>query len=290
MAAKVRQIKVKDVLVSVTSHNQEDFICLTDIAKGKEGASRAADIIKNWMRNRSTLEFLGTWEQLYNPDFKVVEFDHFRMEAGLPTFVLSPSQWVEKTNALGIISRSGRYGGTYAHRDIALEFGSAISPAFKIYLIKEYQRLKEVESNQYNLEWNVARVLSKLNYHLQTDAVKSHIIPSSNYTTDTQWLVYAEEADVINVALFGCTAREWRNANPEHASSGKNIRDFASINELAVLANLETINSVLIQKGIKSETRFAELSRIGRHQLTVLNGVDFTKSLKRISGDIYSGD
>ena len=287
MAAKIKLIEVKDIIVSITSHNKEDYICLTDMAKAKEGDNRAADIIKNWLRNRGTLEFIGTWEQLYNPDFKVVEFDHFRMQAGLATFVLSPKMWVEKTNAIGIFSKAGRYGGTYAHRDIAFEFGSAISPAFKLYLIKEYQRLKEIETNSYNLEWNVKRVLSKLNYHLQTDAVKNHIIPASNYTEQTEWLAYAEEADVLNVALFGCSAKQWREANRDHVSTGKNIRDFASINELAILANLETINSELIKKGIEMERRFAELIAIAKHQLKVLNGKDFMRSLKKTSNDIY---
>ncbi|GAI32167.1 unnamed protein product, partial [marine sediment metagenome] len=170
-------------------------------AKSKEGDNRAADIIKNWIRNRGTIEFIGTWEQLYNPNFKVVEFDHFRKSAGLPTFVLSPKQWVEKTNAIGIFSKSGRYGGTYAHRDIAFEFGAAISPVFKLYLIKEYQRFKEIESNQYNLEWNVKRILSKANYYIHTDAVKNYILPDKNYEKDREWIAYAEEADLLNVRL-----------------------------------------------------------------------------------------
>ena len=170
------------------------------------------DHIRNWMRNRNTVEFLGIWEQLYNPNFKGVEFDTFKKEAGLNSFNLTPKKWVESTNAIGIISVSGRYGGTYAHKDIAFEFGAWISPMFKLLLIKEFQRLKEIETNQYNLEWNVKRVLSKVNYTIQTDAVKDYIVPKSNYTKDTEWLAYAEEADILNVALFECTAKQWREA------------------------------------------------------------------------------
>ncbi len=195
MTKKNTTIQVQNLPISISQINNEDYISLTDMAKGKEGDGRAADIIKNWIRTRSTLEFLGVWEQMNNPNFKVVEFDHFKSQAGLPSFVLSPGNWVEQTNAIGILVKLGKYGGTYAHKDIAFEFGSAISPVFKLYLIKEYQRLKEIETNQYNLEWNVKRVLSKINYTIQTDAVKDYILPKSNYTKDTEWLAYAEEAD-----------------------------------------------------------------------------------------------
>jgi hypothetical protein len=248
MTTKV--IQVQDITISIASRKDDDFICLTDMAKAKSGSGRAADIIKNWIRNRSTLEFIGTWEQMYNPNFKVVEFDHFKMGAGLPSFVLSPGQWVEKTNAIGMYVKSGRYGGTYAHKDIAFEFGSAISPVFKLYLIKEYQRLKEIETNQYNLEWNVKRVLSKANYLLHTDAVKNYIVPVTNYSKEMAWISYAEEADLLNVALFGCTARQWRDANHISADINKNMRDFASINELAILSNLESHNADMIKDGL----------------------------------------
>jgi hypothetical protein len=183
------------------------------MAKAGSDDARAADIIKNWIRNRGTIEFLGTWETIYNPKFKVVEFDHFRKEAGLPTFTMSVNNWVEKTSAIGIFSKAGKYGGTYAHKDIAFEFGVAISPIFKLYLIKEYQRLKEIESNQYNLEWNVKRILSKVNYQFQTNAVKDYIIPKSNLPQSKEGIAYADEADILNIALFGCTAKEWRDAN-----------------------------------------------------------------------------
>ena len=257
------------------------------MAKAKDGYGRAADIIKNWMRNRSTLEFVGTWEQMYNPDFKVVEFNHFKMEAGLPSFVLSPSQWVEKTNAIGLYVKPGRYGGTYAHKDIAFEFGSAISPVFKLYLIKEYQRLKEIETNQYNLEWNVKRILSKVNYLLHTDAVKNYIIPITNYSKEKAWISYAEEADLLNVALFGCTAKQWRDANHISVDTNKNMRDFASINELAVLSNLESHNADMIKDGLNKAERFVKLLAIANYQMGILGEQDYIKSLRKTSELFY---
>ena len=219
-------LNVQGVDINITSFNEEDYISLTDMAKSKNDDSRAADVIKNWIRNRSTIEFLGTWESLYNPDFKVVEFDHFRKEAGLPTFTMSVSNWVESTNAKGVFSVKGKYGGTYAHKDIAFEFGTAISPVFKLYIVKEYQRLKNIESDPLNLEWDVKRVLSKVNYHMHTDAVQKHIIPKSKLPLSKQGIEYANEADLLNVALYGCTSKEWREANQEHVKQGKNIRDF----------------------------------------------------------------
>ena len=285
--SKIRTIDIGHTIISITKIEKEDYICLTDMAKAKEGDNRAADIIKNWIRTRTTIEFLGTWETLYNPDFKVVEFDHFKSEAGLPTFVLSPKQWTEKTGAIGIFSKSGRYGGTYAHRDIAFEFGAAISATFKLYLIKEYQRFKEIESNQYNLEWNVKRLLSKANYHIQTDAVQKHILPIKNYTKDKKWLAYAEEADVLNVALFNSTAKDWKILNPEHAKKGLNIRDFASINELAVLSNIESFNAELIKKGVEKPERFFQLKEISIYQLEILNKKNSMKAMKKLSNDIY---
>lgn len=284
---KINKLDIKNTIISITKIEEEDYICLTDIAKAKEGANRAADVIKNWIRTRTTIEFLGTWEILYNPNFKVVEFDHFKMEAGLPTFVLSPKQWAEKTGAIGIISKSGRYGGTYAHRDIAFEFGAAISPTFKLYLIKEYQRFKEIESNQYNLEWNVKRLLSKANYHIQTDAVQKHILPEKNYTKDKEWLIYAEEADLLNVALFNCSAKDWRTLNPELARKDFNIRDFASINELAVLSNLESLNAELIKKNIDKFERFIQLREMAVYQLEILDKKDALKAMKKLADDIY---
>jgi hypothetical protein len=285
--SKIQNIEIENAIISITKIDEEDYICLTDMAKTKEGDNRAADIIKNWIRTRTTIEFLGTWETLYNPNFKVAEFDHFKMEAGLPTFVLSPKQWAEKTGAIGIVSKSGRYGGTYAHRDIAFEFGAAISPTFKLYLIKEYQRFKQIESNQYNLEWDVKRLLSKANYHIHTDAVQKHILPEKNYTKDKEWLFYAEEADLLNVALFNCTAKDWRDLNPELTKKDLNIRDFASINELAVLSNIESLNAEMIKKGIDKSERFMQLREISVYQLEILNKKDAMKSLKKLAEDVY---
>ncbi len=279
---KTQKITIQQTDIVITQINDEDYICLTDIAKAKGDESRAADIIKNWMRTRTTLEFLGTWEYLYNPKFKVVEFDHFKMEAGLPSFVLSVGQWIEKTNAMGMYVRSGRYGGTYAHRDIAFEFGAAISATFKLYLIKEYQRFKHEESDILKLEWNVKRLLSKTNYHLQTDAVQKHIMPKKNYSKDKEWLVYAEEADLLNVALFECTAKDWRDANPEMASKNMNLRDMASINELTVLSNIESMNSVLIRQGLSKQDRFMQLEEIAKYQLHLLNEKESHKALKNV--------
>ena len=234
------------------NEESDDYICITDIAKAKTGESRSADVVKNWLRNRNTLEFLGTWEMIYNSDFKVVEFDHFKSEAGLHTFVLSVAEWINKTNAIGLYVKRGKYGGTYAHKDIAFEFASAISPVFKLYLIKEFQRLKEEENNLEQSEWNAKRFLTKNNYLIQTDAVKNYLIPKMNYRENLQWLAYAEEADILNVALFGFTAKAWREANPELAKKN-NVRDFATINELTVLSNLESHNAQMIKEGKKKK-------------------------------------
>ncbi len=267
---KNKVIVVQNINVTVSEGNFDDYICITDIAKVKVGESRGADVIKNWMRNRATLEFLGTWEQIYNPAFKVVEFDHFKCEAGLHTFVLSVSEWIEKTEAIGLFVKRGKYGGTYAHKDIAFEFASAISPVFKLYLIKEFQRLKEAENDAKKIEWDAKRFLSKNNYFIQTDAVKNYLIPSENYKENLEWLAYAEEADVLNVALFGFTAKAWRDKNPELAKKN-NVRDFATINELTVLSNLETHNAQMIREGRNKTERFQILKEIAEYQLNVLN-------------------
>ena len=266
---KTSIMKVQGIDIALTTINEEDFICITDIVKAKGGDARAADIIKNWIRNRSTIEFLGTWETLYNPNFKVVEFDHFRKEAGLPTFTMSVSNWIEKTGAIGIVSKAGRYGGTYAHKDIAFEFCSAISPMFKLYVIKEYQRLVELERSELALSWNVKRLLSKANYHIHTDAIKNVILPKLNISQMKQGLVYASEADLLNMVLFGCTAKQWQEANPELAKT-MNIRDTATINQLIVLSNIESLNAELIKQGISKEDRFAILRRTAEEQLAVL--------------------
>jgi len=261
---------VQNVQITVSFDERNDYICISDMAKAKEGGSRAADVIKNWLRNRITLEFLGTWEQMYNPDFKVVEFDHLKSEAGLHTFVLSISEWVEKTNAIGVFAKKGRYGGTFAHKDIAFEFASAISPVFKLYLIKEFQRLKEEENDSKRIEWTAKRFLSKNNYLIQTDAVKNYLIPNCNYREELEWLAYADEADLLNVALFGFTAKAWRDANPELAKKN-NVRDYATINELTVLSNLETHNAALIREGKSKSERFKILKEIAEYQMNILN-------------------
>lgn len=268
------KITVQNTEITVLSYNDKDYISLTDMANGKQSESRAADIIKNWLRNRYTIEFLGTWEMIHNPHFKVVEFDHFRMQAGMPTFVISVSEWVEKTNAIGIIVRKGRYGGTYAFKDIAFEFGTAISVTFKLYLLEEFQRLKEKE--QKLLGWTAKRELSKINYRIHTDAIKSHLIPEE-ITLAQSSIIYAEEADVLNVAMFGMTAKQWREANP--ALKG-NIRDYATINELICLSNMENINAVLINDGIPQGERLVKLNQIAIQQMQVLEGNNSRNLLK----------
>ena len=271
---KTAVIKVEDIDIAVTNINDSDYICLTDMVKAREGESRAADVIKNWIRNRATIEFLGTWETFYNPNFKVVEFDHFRKEAGLPTFTMSVSNWVESTSAIGIISKKGKYGGTYAHKDIAFEFGAAISPVFKLYLIKEYQRLKEEE--QKLIGWTAKRELSKINYRIHTDAIKQNLIPEKLTAQQTN-IIYANEADVLNVAMFGKTAKQWRDENPELKG---NIRDYATINELICLSNMESMNAVFINAGMPQNERLAKLNEIAIQQMRVLEADENRKLLK----------
>lgn len=278
-----KKIKVENKEISIQIVNDSEYISLTDMVRGNEGS----DHIRNWLRNRNTVEFIGLWETTHNPDFKGVEFDTFRKEAGLNSFNLTPRKWVESTDAIGIYSKSGRYGGTYAHKDIAFEFGSWISPLFKLMLLKEFQRLKEEESNRYNLEWNIKRLLTKANYEIHTDAIKEHIIPKSKLSEQTQWIVYAEEADILNVALFGCTAKEWRDVNEDHSQKGLNLRDFASINELVVLSNLENINALLIEKSVVKDRRFKELARVALKQLKLLNANNAIKSIKRDDDQTY---
>jgi hypothetical protein len=268
------KIHVQNSEITVLLENNEDFISLTDMANAKESASRAADIIKNWIRNRYTLEFLGTWELINNPDFKVVEFDHFKSKAGLPSFVLSVSEWIDKTNAIGIKVKKGKYGGTYAHKDIAFEFGSAISVTFKLFLIKEFQRLKEDE--QKLIGWTAKRELTKINYHIHTDAIKNNLIPKTLTAKQTS-IIYASEADVLNMALFGKTAKDWREENPELKG---NIRDYASINELICLANLENLNALFINEGMLQKNRLIKLNQIAIKQMTVLQDVGSKKLLK----------
>ena len=276
---KNRIINVQDVAISISQQELDDYICITDIAKAKSDSARAADVVRNWLRNRSTLEYLSVWEQIYNPQFKVFESEHFKKQVGLLTFTPSVSEWINKTNAIGLYVKRGKYGGTYAHKDIAFEFASAISPVFKLYLIKEFQRLKEEENNFEKSEWNAKRFLTKNNYLIQTDAVKKYLIPQMDYWENLQWLAYAEEADILNVALFGFTARAWREANPELAKKN-NVRDFATINELTVLSNLESHNAQMIKEGKKKEERFKILQEIAEYQLNVLNTAEQIKMIE----------
>lgn len=269
MMAKNRVITVQDIPITISKADIDDYICITDMAAAKSDNSRAADVVRNWMRNRTTLEYLSTWEEIYNPDFKVFESEHFKMQAGLLTFTPSISEWVEQTGAIGLYVKRGRYGGTFAHKDIAFEFASAISPVFKLYLIKEFQRLKEMENNVQKSEWNAKRFLSKNNYLIQTDAVKNYILPNCDYRENLKWLPFAEEADLLNVALFGFTAKAWRDVNPELAKNS-NVRDYATINELTVLSNLETHNAQMIREGKDKKERFNILKEIADYQLKVL--------------------
>ena len=257
-----KEVSVKGINVRYNTFGEDDYISLTDIAKAKN-PNDANQVVANWMRNRVTVEYLGLWETLHNPDFNSFGFEGFRKEAGLNAFTLSPQQWAEKTNAIGIISKSGRYGGTYAHRDIAFKFASWISVEFELYLIKEFQRLKSEE--QKTLEWSAKRELAKVNYRIHTDAIKENIVPT---LTDEQLkYIYADEADLLNVALFGMTAAEWRKANPDLKG---NIRDHASVEQLLVIANMESFNAILIERQIPQADRLVQLNDMAKSQLRVL--------------------
>ncbi len=256
------KIVVDNTSITVLRFKESDFISLTGIAKRKTDEPSA--VIGNWIRNRNTIEYLGIWETLYNPDFKLLEFEGFRKEAGLNAFTLSPLKWVITTNAAGICVKSGRYGGTFAHKDIAFKFASWISVEFELYLYKEFQRLKEEEQKQ--LGWSAKRELAKLNYRIHTDAIKQNLIPPELDRRKTS-IVYANEADVLNVAMFGMTAQEWREANPDKKG---NIRDYANINELICLSNLESLNAVFINDGIPQGERLLKLNRVAISQMRVL--------------------
>ena len=271
-------IHAKNVDIAIiTSVDNEDYISLTDIARYKN-PEFPADVVKNWLRLRNTIEFLGLWEQLNNPSFKLVEFDQFRSASGSNAFVLSPQKWINSTNAIGIVSKSGRHnGGTYAHKDIAFEFASWVSPEFKLYVIQDYQRLKSDEAHRYALDWNVKRLISKANYKIHTDAIKENLIPP-NVTGKQQGFIYANEADVLNVALFGKTAAEWRKENPD--KKNENIRDYATIEQLLVLANLENANAIFIQRGMLQSERLKQLNDLAIQQLSALSG---SKSIKELN-------
>lgn len=267
------KIIVQNTNITIISVNGDDYFSLTDLARYKSDEPNA--VIANWMRNRNTIEYLGIWEQLYNPDFKPTEFEGFRMQAGLNAFTLSPKKWIEATGAIGIVSKSGRYGGTYAHKDIAFKFASWISVEFELYIVKEFQRLKTEE--QRLLGWSAKRELSKINYRIHTDAIKQNLIPAE-VTPMQANIIYANEADVLNVAMFGITAKQWREANPDLTG---NIRDYATINEIICLSNMENLNAVFIEQGMTQGERLVKLNQIAIHQMSVLeSGNNDRKLLK----------
>jgi hypothetical protein len=260
-------LDVKGTTIAVVSQKGDDYICVTDIARYKDN-ERTDYIIQNWLRNRNTIEFLGIWEQLNNPDFNPIEFDGIRKQAGLNSFILTAKRWIESTGAIGLISKPGRYGGTYAHKDIAFEFASWVSVEFKLYLIKEFQRLKEDENRRLSLAWDLNRTLSKLNYRIHTDAVKANLIPAVVSAAQAA-STYASEADLLNVALFGKTAKQWRDANPTVEG---NMRDSASVQQLLVLANIESLNAEFIQMGLSEGERLQKLNAVAIRQMRLLTG------------------
>jgi len=273
--AKNKKITVQDVDILLYEDNLQDYISLTDIARYKN-PSEPKDVVKNWMRSRTTIEFLGIWEQLNNPLFKGVEFDSFLYEAGSNSFTLSPSKWVEATHAKGIVSKQGKNGGTFAHKDIAFEFASWVSSGFKLYLIKEFQRLKDEESDRNQLEWTIQRTISKINYRIHTDAIKENLIPKE-ITRQQAGFVYATEADLLNIALFGITAKEWREQNPDKPG---NLRDEASLEQLVVLSNMESINALLIRKELSPGDRLIELNKVA---ITQMKSLLENRSLKKLT-------
>lgn len=266
MPEKNLTLKAQGYEISVIAYESEnDFISLTDIAKQKN-SERTDIVVLNWLRNRNTIEFLGVWEKMHNPSFNPIEFDGIRNQAGLNSFVLTPKKWIESTNAIGITSKAGRYGGTYAHKDIAFEFASWISPEFKLYIIKDYQRLRAEEGNRLSLDWNLNRELSKINYRIQTDAIQDKLI--HNQLTPAQiGMTYASEADLLNVALFGSTKKQWQVSNPNKKG---NPRDHASLEELIVMTNLESLNAQMITDGLPQPERLKKLNSIARGQLKSL--------------------
>ncbi len=266
----MKKLIVKDTEITITQIESEDYICITDMLKAKDGDFFVTD----WLRNRNTLEYIGTWEKVYNPNFNYDEFKELTSRSGLNSFKISVKEFVEKTNAISITAKAGRYGGTYAHKDIAFEFAMWISPEFKIYIVKEFQRLKNDEQKQ--IGWSAKRELAKINYRIHTDAIKNNLIPEL-LTPKQISVVYADEADVLNMALFGKTAKEWRNENPDKKG---NIRDYASMNELICLSNLENINAMLINEGVPQSERLTKLNQIAIHQMSVLQEDKGHKYLK----------
>lgn len=277
MPGKKLKIEAQGHEIAVLAYeNQDDFISLTDIARQKN-KERTDIVILNWLRNRNTIEFLGVWEQMHNPNFKPIEFDGIRGQAGLNSFVLTPKQWIESTSAMGITSKAGRYGGTYAHKDIAFEFASWISPEFKLYIIKDYQRLREEEQYRLSSAWDLRRELSKTNYHIHTDSIKENLI-HNKLTKNQIGYTYANEADMLNVALFGLTAKQWKTNNPDKEG---NMRDYATIEELIVMANLESANAQFISENISQSERLKKLNQMARFQLKSLLNNSSLKKLEQ---------
>ena len=271
----VRKINIDDSEISVIfGLHDEDYICLTDMVKAGDNSDRTNIVIQNWMRRKDTISYLGVWENLHNPDFKSIEFDAIKNASGTNRFILTAKEWIERTGAIGIIAKSGRYGGTYAHKDIAYHFGMWLSPEFNLLVVKEFQRLKEEE--QKALGWSAKRELAKINYHIHTDAIKEHLVPQE-IDAYHRSLIYANEADVLNVALFGMTAKEWRDAHPEDKG---NIRDYATINQLICLSNMENLNAVFIHEGMPQSERLQKLNQIAIQQMTVLENVESKHILK----------
>ena len=271
----VRKINIDDSEISVIfGLHDEDYICLTDMVKAGDNSDRTNIVIQNWMRRKDTISYLGVWENLHNPDFKSIEFDAIKNASGTNRFILTAKEWIERTGAIGIIAKSGRYGGTYAHKDIAYHFGMWLSPEFNLLVVKEFQRLKEEE--QKALGWSAKRELAKINYNIHTDAIKEHLVPQE-IDTYHRSLIYANEADVLNVALFGMTAKEWRDAHPEDKG---NIRDYATINQLICLSNMENLNAVFIHEGMPQGERLQKLNQIAIQQMTVLENVESKHILK----------
>lgn len=281
--SKVQKLIVDETEIALLQIDGKDHICLTDMIKAKDGDF----FISDWLRNSNTLEYLAAWEALNNPDFNYGEFAIIRSESGVNSFKISVKDWKHRTNAIGLQAKTGRYGGTYAHIDIAFNFGMWISPAFQLYIVKEYQRLKEIESNQLNLEWNVRRLMTKVNYGLHTDAVQKHIIPKSTLPETRKSLEYATEADILNLAVYGYTAKQWKEANPEHALNGKNMRDFSSITDLLIMQNIETVSSELIKRDTSRQARFKYLKNMADELRVQFDKVDIIKSIKKTKDTTY---
>lgn len=276
-------VESTEISVSLSETADNDYISLSDMAHFRDN-KRTDYVIQNWLRNRNTIEYLGVWEQLNNPKFNSIEFDGIRNQAGINSFILTPKKWIESTNAIGIATKAGRYGGTYAHKDIAFNFGMWLSPTFQLYIVKEYQHLKEQENNPLIQHWDVKRLLSKVNYHVHTDAIKDYVIPKLSISQKKEHIIYAKEADLLNLALFGYTAKEWEEANPNLAKK-INMRDTASINQLITLSNMEAFNSEMIKMGVPRSDRFAALHKMAKEQLASLNKHNAEFKFKKLSSN-----